>query len=217
MFAASSLAAPFAAIELAFEAANPGVDVQCSFAGTPQLVLQLREGAAADVFASADTVNMARVVAGGLATGEPRRFARNRLAIAVAAGNPRGIRGLADLARSDLRVALCGPEVPAGRYARQAIGHAGITVQSLSDEPSVGALLGKVRLGELDAGIVYATDCSSSGVAAVAIADELQVVVEYPIVPCRAGANAAAAGAFVAFVLSPAGQRTLAGFGFLAP
>ncbi|MFY9341252.1 MAG: substrate-binding domain-containing protein, partial [Planctomycetota bacterium] len=59
VFAASSLAAPFAAIELAFEAANPGVDVQCSFAGTPQLVLQLREGAAADVFASADTTNMA--------------------------------------------------------------------------------------------------------------------------------------------------------------
>lgn len=217
VFAAASLTAPFGEIERAFEERHPDVDVQCNFAGSPQLVLQIEEGARVDVFASADAANMAKVVADGKAAGEPRRFARNRLAIVVEEGNPLGIRGLADLARDDRKVALCGPEVPAGRYARQALEKAKLTVASKSDEPSVKALVAKVQLGELDAGVVYVTDCRTKGVEAVAIADEYQVVADYPIVACTASANRAGAGAFVDFVLSPDGQRLLAGFGFTAP
>jgi molybdate transport system substrate-binding protein len=217
VFAAASLTAPFSAIEKLFEAANPGVDLQCNFAGTPQLVLQIREGAAVDVFASADEANMAKVVADGVAAGEPRRFARNELAIVVVEGNPLGIVALADLARDGRKVALCGPEVPAGRYARMALDKAKVAVQSLSDEPNVKALVTKVQIGELDAGIVYATDCRVQGVVAVAIAAEHQVVADYPIVVCKSGANAAAAAAFVDFVLSREGQRVLADFGFRSP
>lgn len=217
VFAAASLTAPFGALETAFESQHPDVDVHSNFAGSPQLVLQIAEGAAADVFASADTANMQKVTAAGKTNGEPRLFAKNRLAIVVKAGNPRGISGLADLVRDGAKVALCGPEVPAGRYARQALAKAKITVQSASDEPSVKALVAKVQLGELDAGIVYVTDCHTKGVSAVAIADEHQVTAEYPIVVCKAGANAAAATAFVDFVLSPAGHKVLAEFGFTFP
>lgn len=217
VFAAASLTAPFGALEKAFEAQHPDVDVQCNFAGSPQLVLQITEGAAADVFASADTTNMQKVVAIGRANGEAKVFARNRLAIVVAPGNPRGIQGLADLVRDGRKVALCGPEVPAGRYARLAFAKAGLTVKSLSDEPSVKALVAKVQLGEIDAGVVYVTDCQGNGVAAVAVPDEHQVVAEYPIVACRGGANGAAAAAFVDFVLSPAGRQVLTGFGFTVP
>jgi molybdate transport system substrate-binding protein len=217
VFAAASLTAPFGAIETAFEAQHPDVDVQCNFGGSPQLVLQITEGAAADVFTSADTANMQKLVTAGKVVGEPQRFARNRLAIVVKAGNPLGIKGLTDLIRAGVKVALCGPEIPAGRYARQALEKAKLSVVSLSDEPNVKALVAKVLLGELDAGVAYITDGRQKGVEAVAIADEFQVVAEYPIAACKAGANAAAASAFVDFVLSPAGQRLLAEFGFAAP
>jgi len=217
VFAAASLTAPFGAIETAFEAAHPDVDVRCNFAGSPQLVLQIVEGAPADVFASADPANLQKVVAAGKAGADAKVFAKNRLAIVVKDGNPRGIRGLADLARPGHRVALCGPDVPAGRYARQALEQSGLVVSSLSDEPSVKALVAKVLLGELDAGIVYVTDCRTKGVAAVAIPDDQQVVAEYPIVVCRTGANPGAAAAFVAFVGSPEGRAALTAHGFEAP
>lgn len=217
VFAAASLTAPFEAIEKAFEAAHPAFDVQCNFAGTPQLVLQLREGAVADVFASADQPNMARVVADGKAAGDPRVFARNRLAIVVKSGNAAGIRGLADLARPGRKVALCGAAVPAGRYAREALAKANVTVRSSSDEPNVKALVAKVMLGELDAGIVYATDCRANGVTEVPIPAEHQVLVDHPIVACRNAANPAGGAAFLDHVLSPAGQRVLADCGFVIP
>lgn len=217
VFAAASLTRPFAELEAAFESRHAGVDVQCNLAGTPQLALQIESGARADLFAAADTVQLQRLVAGGHTVGDPQVFARNRLAIVVAPGNPRGITGLADLSRADLAVALCGPDVPAGRYARQALAAAGITVRSRSDEPNVKALVAKVQMGELDAGIVYATDITGAGVGAVAIADAAQVSAEYPIVVCKAGANRAAAGAFVAFIRSADGQQILGRAGFLPP
>jgi molybdate transport system substrate-binding protein len=217
VFAAASLSEPFARLEQDFEAAHPEIDVQCNFAGTPQLVVQLREGAVADLFASADEPNMAKVVADGKAAGTPHRFARNRLTIVVQQGNPLGIQGLADLARPGRKVALCGPEVPAGRYSREALAKAKVAVESVSDEPNVKALVAKVMLGELDAGIVYATDCRVGGVADVAIPDAHQVFVDYPIVACRAGANPTGAQAFVEHLLAPAGQATLRGFGFQSP
>lgn len=217
VFAASSLTASFEALATEFERRHDGVDVDLHFAGTPQLVLQLREGAPADVFAAADTTNMQKVVDGGLAAGAPVTFAHNGLAIVVPAGNPRGIASLADLANPDLRVALCGPEVPAGRYARQALAAAGVEVRSRSDEPNVKALVGKVRLGELDAGIVYRTDTRDPGVAGVAVAAAHDVVATYPMVAVARAAAPDLAAAWIAFVRSADGVRVLAEFGFQAP
>ncbi|MEO6597025.1 MAG: molybdate ABC transporter substrate-binding protein [Planctomycetota bacterium] len=217
VFAAASLAAPFEALALAFEQAEPGPKLALNFLGTPQLVMQIREGAAVDVFASADEVNMQRVAALGTAVGSARTFARNRLAIAVREGNPLRIAQLADLATMRGKVALCGPDVPAGRYAREALAKAGVVVQSQSDEPSVRALVRKVQLGELDAGIVYATDVGAKGLSGVAIAAEHDVVTSYPICVLGAGQHRQRGLAFVQFVLSPAGQRMLADFGFLPP
>lgn len=214
VFAAASLTAPLTALAAEFEHAHAGVRVELHFAGTPQLVLQLREGARADVFASADETNMQRVVAAGQAAGAPQAFAHNRLAIVVPAGNPKSIGDLADLSRADLRVALCGPEVPAGRYARQALAKAGVELAPVSDEPSVKAVVAKVRLGEIDAGIVYRTDARAEGVEALPVAALHDVVASYPIVALRGARRADDAAAFVAFVLSASGQRILAEHGF---
>src|SRR5262249_17502474 len=137
---------------------HPGVQIELDLAGTPQLVAQVREGAAVDVFASADLRNMQQLIDAGQTAAAPQVFAKNRLTIVTGAGNPKGIKSLADLANKNLRVVLCGAEVPAGRYAREALGKAKVAVQPVSDEPSVKAVVSKVQLGEADAGIVYVTD-----------------------------------------------------------
>lgn len=217
VFAASSLTAAFEALATGFEQRHPGVDVELHFAGTPQLVLQLREGAQASVFAAADEVSMQRVVAAGQAAAAPSTFAHNRLAIVVPADNPQAIAGLADLVRPGLRVALCGPEVPAGRYAREALARAGVALHSVSDEPSVTAVVAKVQLGELDAGIVYRTDTRDPGVTGIDLAAAHDVVAEYPIAALTNGPAADLAGAFVGYVCSADGARVLAGFGFRGP
>jgi molybdate transport system substrate-binding protein len=219
VFAAASLTAAFTDLAAEFAKSAAGGRVELHFAGTPQLVVQLREGAEADVFASADQPNLQKVLALGGAAGAPTVFATNRLCLVVAKGNPRRITGLADLARADLAVLLCGPEVPAGRYAREALAKAGVTAVSRSDEPSVKAVVAKVGLGEADVGIVYATDAAAAQgrLAEVAIPAEHNVVASYPIVALTRGAAPATGAAFVAFVGSPAGRAVLARHGFGAP
>jgi len=214
VFAAASLAQPFAALA---EAAPDDARPRLSFAGSAQLALQLQQGAQACVFASADAVTMHKVVAAGLAVGEPAVFARNRLAIAVPAGNPKGVRGLADLARRDLVVLLGAPDVPAGRYARQALQRAGVAVIASSDEPSVRAIVGKVQAGEADAGIVYRTDCAVAGVTGVPLDPAHDVVAECLVVALTSAADPARALAFVERLRGDVGRRILARHGFELP
>ncbi|MCK5942080.1 MAG: molybdate ABC transporter substrate-binding protein [Planctomycetes bacterium] len=219
VFAAASLAAPFEQLADAFAARRPEVRVELHCAGTPQLVLQLREGAPADVFASADLVQMQNVVDAGRAATAPRPFASNHLIIVTPPANPRGVTSLQDLARDDVTVLLCGPNVPAGRYARMALERAGVAVRSVSDEPSVRAVVSKVRLGVADAGIVYHTDALAAGdaVHAVPIAPHFDVPATYPIVAVANGVGAARGQEFVAFVLGPEGRAILSRHGFAAP
>jgi molybdate transport system substrate-binding protein len=125
VFAAASLTASFKAIAAAYEAAHPGTGVALNFAGSPTLVQQIREGAPADVFASADEANMQKLVdANAVAADAPKIFAQNLLQIVVAKGNPQRIAGLADLTRPGLVVLLCGETVPCGRYALEAFAKA---------------------------------------------------------------------------------------------
>ena len=218
VFAAASLTEVFEELRVAWRRQHPDAELDLHFAGSSRLVVQIREGAPVDVFASADHVNMDKV-ADELIAEPPRIFARNHLAIVVSAGNPEGIEGLRDLERRELKVALCGPEVPAGRYARQALAKAGVSVSSVSDEPSVKALVSKVRLGELDAGVVYSTDvlAAGDGVGRVEITGDFDVEAEYPIAVLSAGGRRDSAASFVAYVLSDEGQAVLHRFGFRSP
>ena len=217
VFAAASLGAPISAIAKVFEAQHPDLRVELNFAGSATLLTQLREGAVADLLATADEQSMATVATWDLTSGSPRIFAQNQLAIVVRKGNPKGITALKDLARSDLAVGLCGPEVPAGRYAREALETAKVTVHPRTLETSVQALVGKVSLGELDAGIAYRTDANRDSVAAVAIPNAHNVTVHYLIATLSHGLQRSGADAFCAMVLSKEGQDLLHAHGFLAP
>ena len=217
VFAAASLSAPFGEIERAFEMANPGFDVRLQLDGSQNLAFQIQQGAKADVFASADEANMRKVTSKGLVEGEPLVFATNGLAIAVQKGNPKNVRSIADLARQDLRVAMCGQSVPIGGYARAALQKAEVEVRSVSDETSVKALVGKVRLREIDAAIVYVTDITGDDLEAVAIAPEHNVRAAYPIATLVAAQQRTGASAFVAFVRGEEGRAILVRHGFAAP
>ena len=218
VFAAASLTAAFTDLGTSFQGANSGVTVKFNFAGTPTLVTQIEQGAPADVFASADTTNMDKLKGDGFTTGTPQVFARNRLEIVVAPGNPKGITGLADLAKPGLIYITEAPTVPAGKYSLQALEMAGVKVTPKSLETDVKSVVSKIELGEADAGIVYTTDFTAAGskVQGVPIPDAQNVIATYPIVAVKASTNSAAANAFIAYVVASAGQSKLQSFGFLS-
>lgn len=217
--AAASLTDAFADIEATFEVAHPGTDVVLNLAGSSALREQILEGAPVDVFAAAGSTTMNVVMAADLVVAEPVVFIRNRLQIAVPAGNPAGVIGLPDLARDELLIGLCAEGVPCGEFAREALVGAGIAAAVDTNEPNVRALLTKVAEGELDAAITYATDVAllPDDVDGVDIPDEFNVIVEYPIAVMVGATNPDGAAAFLAFVLSDEGQATLSRYGFESP
>ena len=219
VFAAASLTDAFGELAAAFEADHPGVTVTLNFAASSALREQIMAGAPADVFASASTADMEQLAEAGAVAGEAQVFARNRMTIAVPAGNPAGITGLADFADPDLLIGLCAAEVPCGKYGARALESAGITPSVDTYEPDVRSLLTKIAAGELDAGIVYVTDVASAGdaVESIAIPEANAVEATYPVAVLADAPNPDTAAEFVAFVLSAQGQEILAAFGFLVP
>lgn len=217
--AAASLTDAFGGIEAAFEAAHPGVDVVLNLAGSSSLRVQILEGAPVDVYAPADRANMASVVAAGLVADAPRIFATNRLEVAVPTGNPADVRSLRDFGRRELLVGLCAEGVPCGDFARRALDRAGVDPAPDTNEPDVRALLTKVEVGELDAGIVYRTDVVSAGegVEGIPIPDSLNVRAHYPVAVLRDAPHPESARAFVEFVLSEEGRAILRRHGFGPP
>jgi molybdate transport system substrate-binding protein len=216
VFAAASLTAAFNQLGERYTAANGGTKVTFNFAGSQALATQIQQGAPADVFASADVPNMDKVKD---LVDPPQNFASNRLQIVVEKGNPKGVKGLDDLAGKDLKVVLAAPEVPVGKYAKQILDKAGISIQPVSQEDNVKAVVTKVSLGEADAGIVYATDVTAGGakIEGVDIPKDQNVTATYPIATVKASKNQPQAQAFVDLVRSPDGQQVLESFGFLPP
>ncbi|MFI7575499.1 molybdate ABC transporter substrate-binding protein [Micromonospora sp. NPDC049497] len=219
VFAAASLTESFTRIGEDFEAANPGTTVEFNFAGSSALATQINQGAPADVFAAAAPRNMATVADAGNADGQPVVFARNQLVVAVAPGNPRGVRGLTDLARPGLKVALCAEQVPCGAAARTALDAASVTLTPVTLEQDVRGALSKVTLGEVDAALVYRTDAraTASDVTAVEFPESAGAVNDYPVVVLADAPNAAGGRAFVAYVRSEPARAVLAEAGFQAP
>lgn len=217
VMAASSLTDGFAEIEAAFEADNPDIDVRLNLAGSTSLREQILQGAPADVFASANVLTMQAVVSAGDAL-EPATFATNELEIAVPMGNPAGVVSADDLANPELFVGLCAARVPCGDFARQALSQLGVTASIDTNESDVRSLLTKIEAGELDLGIVYATDIDSSDqIEGIALPAAVDVPIEYPIAVLAESPNPEGARAFVDFVLSAQGQTILAAHGFGSP
>jgi molybdate transport system substrate-binding protein len=250
VLAAAGLAAPagaqqgsitvFAAASLteAFNAAAPsftkktGIAVTFNFGGSDTLATQIKQGAPADVFASANLTQMKVVNDAGLIAGTPATFAKNRLVLISPKGAAMKFASPADLANPGAKVVLAAPTVPVGGYARATFAKlsgtpgypadfpAAVEKNVVSNELDVKAVVTKISLGEGDAGVVYSTDVTST------VAPKLNVLpfpsavapdIQYPIATLKNAPNAKGAQAFVDYIVSPEGQAFLKARGFISP
>lgn len=218
VLAAASLTESFTEIGREFEAAHPGTEIRFSFGSSATLAAQVTAGAPVDVFAAANESTMRTVAAAGLAV-DPQPFVTNTLQLAVAPGNPAGITGLADLADESLRIALCAPESPCGAATEQVFRTAGVEPKPDTLEADVKAALQKVRLGEVDAALVYRTDviAAAGDVDGIDFPEAGTAVNVYPITALTEAKEPDLAAAFVDHVRGPAGQAVLTKAGFAPP
>jgi molybdate transport system substrate-binding protein len=218
VFAAASLQGTFTQLGKQFEAAHPGDKVTFSFGPSSGLATQIINGAPADVFASAAVKNMNQVVKSGDAA-SPADFAKNKMEVAVPPGNPGHVTSVDSLDKSSVKTAVCQPQVPCGVVANTVFKNASITVKPVTQEADVKSVLTKVELGDVDAGMVYVTDVKAAGskVKGVQISSADNATTTYPIATVSKSGHMSTAKAFVAYVLSPAGQKVLTAAGFEQP
>ncbi len=219
VLAAASLTDTFEELAGVLAEEYPDLEIVLSFGPSSGLLEQAMAGAPADVLATANTATMDDAVEGGIVSGEPVLFARNTLTLAVPEGNPAGVSSLDDLARDDLRIALCEPQVPCGAASEQLLAAAGITAAPDTLENDVRDVTGKIALGEVDAGLIYLTDAAimPADIDTVDVAEADEVVNEYPVAVLSDATNVEAAHAFVEALTTGPGQRALAEAGFLPP
>jgi molybdate transport system substrate-binding protein len=230
VFTAASLAEAFGEIARRFEATHPTATVKLNLAGSQQLASQLEHGASADVYAPADQRWMDYVRERSLLSGEPAVFAHNRLVVIVPRTNPARIGRLQDLARRGIKLVVGAQAVPVGRYSRDMLENlshtegfpadfAGRVLSNVvSEEENVRSVVGKVQLGEADAGIVYRSDVTPAVarfVRAFEIPDSANVLASYSIAVVRGSRLPDAAREIVDLILSPAGQEILRRHGLI--
>lgn len=216
--AASSLTEAFNTIKAQFTKAHPGTSIAITYGASSDLSTQITQGAHVDVFASASVKNMDAVVTAGAAS-DPVDFVSNSLEIAVPPGNPGKVTGVADLAKSTVKVAVCDPAVPCGVVAAAVFSNAKITVHPKANEPDVKSTLAIVESGEVDAGLVYITDVRSAvgKVKGIKIPVDMNASTTYPIAALTNAGNPTLAKAFVDYVLSAEGKKVLTSDGFGIP
>jgi molybdate transport system substrate-binding protein len=222
VFAAASLQDAFKEID----AQMPEV-VTYNFAGSQVLVTQLREGARADVLVTADRESMdAAIQAGVVGDGSDLVLATNRLVVATSPGTS-AVKSLGDLAKPGVKLVLAEESVPAGRYSLQVLDKLAadpaygsdfkdkVLENVVSKESNVRQTLAKVTLGEADAGIVYTTDAKTASEAGIIeIPVQYNVTAHYYIAPVSDARHHRTAAIYIGYVLSEAGQKTLAKYGF---
>ena len=193
-----------------------------SFAASNTLAQQIRQGAPADVFASADTVTPQALYASGLCS-KPAVFATNKLVVVYPKSNPGNVRTVFDLRRPGVKVVIARQGVPVGNYTRQILRNLGLSAAVLanvvSQEPDVRSVLAKVALGEADAGFVYRTDAATvkNDVGVIKLPAWSQPPVRYGICIVSSSSNKPDARAFIARVLAKGGRARLVAAGFGVP
>jgi molybdate transport system substrate-binding protein len=218
--AAASLSKAYTELGKQFEKANPSIKVRFNFSSTSSLVSQIQSGAPTDVFAAADVTSLNKLQASGNVGKTPKVFARNSIQLIVKPSNPLGISSVADLANASV-ISLCAKTVPCGVYAATVLSRYGVVIaeSKITRGVDATATLNAVSTGDADAAMVYSTDALSAKklVSAISIPVGKNVKASYGIAVVRESKNSKQAEAFVQYVLSPAGQKVLKTFGFLAP
>ena len=231
VFAATSLTDVFEALRDSFVAANPDVEILLNFSSSSTLAAQLMQGAPADIFASANELQMDLVVEQGLVASDTFDiFARNQLVLIAPAANPAAIESLSDLADEGLLLVLAAPATPIRAYTDAMLTSysdelgadffARVMDNLVSEESNVRQVVARIALGEADAGIVYQSDAIAAAehqLQPIAIAAQHNQLAAYPIAPLSASGNLPLAARFIEFVLSDSAQPLFAEYGFCSP
>jgi molybdate transport system substrate-binding protein len=189
-----------------------------SFGGSNQLAFQIRQGAPADVFMSASP-EFTRALYRDRLVERPHRFCSNKLVLAVPRSNPAGLLTVFDLRRKDVKLVVGTARVPVGSYTREVLRKLGMTsvlTKVVSEEPDVKSIVGKLALGQAEAGFVYTTDvrAASDRVRAIRIPPWAQPKVHYEVAVVRSSEHRAAARAWVARLSQGRARRLLRVHGF---
>lgn len=220
VFAAASLSDAMKELAALHEK-NTGDVVRLNLGSSSTLAVQIKEGARADVFLSADEASMDRI-ADSIEPASRHRMLSNTLVVVVPLDSSLMIAAPADLAKPAVRrLALAEPQtVPAGIYAKQYLEKLQLWPElnaKVVATENVRATLAAVESGNVDAGIVYKTDALISKKVRVAFEVPLAdgPVISYPVALVKDGKNPAGAGKFLALLASPEGRAVIAKFGFL--
>lgn len=222
VFAAASLSDALREIAAAYEPAS-GDKLVLNLAASSLLARQIKEGAPADLFFSADEAKMDDLARAGLLAADTRRtLLGNTLVVVAAADSTLALAAPADLARPALRRLALGETqtVPAGIYAREYLDRAGLW-SKVSDKvvptENVRACLAAVESGNVDAGIVYKTDALISKKTKVAFevpaADGPKI--SYPLAVLKEARHPDAARRLAAHLASPEANAVFVKHGFL--
>ena len=223
VFAAASLRAVVDELEVAWLEEHPDLPLTIATEASNVLAAQIREGAPADVFISADTARPWELSDAGLTAAEPVPFALNRVALVAPVGDAT-VQVAADLATPGVRIVGVSEGVPIARYALEALARLAesmpeprefaeaVAANVVSREDNVRAALAKVELGEGDAAFVYRTDAlDAAGVREVPLPATVEVTAQYAAVQVS---DEPAAGRFVAWLGEPSAAAVIAAAGF---
>jgi molybdate transport system substrate-binding protein len=217
--AAATLAEPFTALGKEFEKAYPGTKVVFNFGASSTLARQIVAGPPPDVFAAGTSDTMKLVTDAGAAQGAPKVLVQNRLVIAVSRQNPAKVTGFANLIGAKVKVALCAVPAPCGEAAKKVLDAAGVKITPATTEPDATAALTKVKLGTVDAALVYRTEATAAGadVASIDFEQSAKAVDDYSIVALKSAPNPIGAAAFIGFASSAFARHVYVGAGFGLP
>lgn len=219
VFAAASLTECLDEFAKGFEARQQGTRVKASYAGTQELLVQLKQGARCDVFASASQGHMEEAVEAGVVT-NPQEFARNRLCVVTDKKGGK-VGTLKDLATEGVRVVVAVDTCPAGKYTRKCwekmAGAAqfgadfveAVERNVVSEETNVKLVVSKVKLGEADAGFVYVSDAKGVDVGVVQLPADVQVEATYTVGVGKEAMQPDLAEAYIAGLLGAEGRKCL--------
>ncbi|MEL6403831.1 MAG: molybdate ABC transporter substrate-binding protein [Chloroflexota bacterium] len=224
VFAASSLTDVFTDIAQLYEDEYSDTRVTLNFAGSSTLATQIEQGAPADIFASANTVQMQRLIDGDLVIeNSVTIFAENQLALIVPIDNPANITSLADLANPDVALVLAAPDVPVRVYTDTLLSSLGdsfltdVEANIVSNAPNVRQVATRIAFGDADAGIVYQTDITpdiAEDVLVILLPNDSNPRAEYPIAPITESDEPEATEDFITFLLTEPAQAILREAGF---
>jgi molybdate transport system substrate-binding protein len=221
--AAISLKNAFEEIGKLFEARNKNATLVFNFGSSGDLMFQIKGGAPVDVFASASLEDMDKLDGEGLIIKDTNtRFASNTIVLIRPSSSAVMLSSFEDLANAEVKKVAVGnaKTVPAGKYADEVFQYmkiAGVIKKKLVFAENVKQVLDYVARGEVDAGVVYATDAimipREVTIVATAPAESHKPVV-YPIAVVKGTKSEKTAKAFIAFLTSDEGMKILKKYGF---